>query len=321
MSPKPRKLLFLVLPGVHVQDLAGPAQVFHEANPFGGRYDLRYCGLESEAVSAQGLAIARLESLAETHPDDLVVVPGIDSSTLGAISPRACDWLRRGHEVGTRIASVCSGAFALARAGLLDGRTCTTYWKIADRLAHEFPAARVVRNRLYVDDGAVVTSAVVTAGIDLALYLVERDHGPLVVARVAREMVVYIRRSGESPQKSVYLDYRTHLHPGIHRVQDRLVACVGENPSMRELAEVAGMSPRNLTRAFRQATGVTLSEFRTRLRMEVAESLLRSPDNTVEAVAADCGFKDPRQLRRIWIRTHGVSPSAWRARVERRSEP
>jgi transcriptional regulator GlxA family with amidase domain len=220
--------------------------------------------------------------------------------------------LRQALDRGARIASICSGAFALAHAGLLDGRACTTHWKVADRLERSYPALRVLKNRLFVRDGNVITSAGVASGIDMALSILEEDHGPLVVANVAREMVVYLRRDGDRQQTSVYLDYRTHLHPGVHRVQDFLIANPDQKASIDELAALAGMSPRNLTRAFRKATGLTLKTFANKVKVEIARNLLQSPDLTIDAIASNCGFQDSRQLRRLWRQSFGVNLSASR---------
>jgi transcriptional regulator GlxA family with amidase domain len=309
------ELLFLLLPGVHVLDLAGPVQVFYEANGLGAGYRLRYCGVDPTVTSSQGLAIAELEPPGEVGPHQKVFVPGIDSTTVGDLDHAPIDWLQRAHAAGATVCSICSGAFVLARAGLLDGRHCTTHWRVADRLREECPRARLSTDRLFVRDGNVVTSAGVTSGIDMALSLVEEDHGPLMVARVAREIVVYLRRNGDNDPNATFLDYRSHIHPGIHRVQDRLMARPDRKPTIDELARVAGMSPRHLTRTFRKATGITLKSFANRVKLEVAGNLLQNPVLTVDEVAARCGFKDPRQLRRLWQSRFGTNPSASRVRT------
>ncbi len=148
----------------------------------------------------------------------------------------------------------------------------------------------------------------------MALALIERDHGPLVAAKVAREMVVYLRRDAHHQQQSVYLDYRTHLHPGVHSVQDWLTSHPSKKARIEELAKIAHMSPRNLTRAFREVTGVSIQNYRTRLRLEHARTLMSSPELTLEAIAGECGFADARQFRRVWRRAYHVAPS--RARQE-----
>jgi len=319
MNPKLRTstpVHVLLLPHVHVLDMAGPVQALYEANGFGAGYELRYCAETPRVRSAQGLWVSDLEPLPPTAAGDLVLVPGMDSRTLDRLQVPA-RWLQDAARSGATVASICSGAFALARAGLLDGRACTTHWKVADRLQAEHPAARVHRNRLFVRDAGIVTSAGVASGIDMALDLVERDHGPLLAARVARELVVYLRRDGATGQRSVFLDYRTHMNIGIHKVQDWMVKHPESNPGLSELARVAGMSPRHLTRVFRQATGITLKTFQSRIKTEIAATLLHDPRMTVETVAGECGFRDARQLRRLWRSRFGMSPSTWRTRQER----
>lgn len=317
-TPGPRNVYFLILPDVHALDLAGPLQVLAEANQFGGDYRLRYCGTTPQVRSAQGLWISNLESLPELTAGDWVVVPGIESNSLDQMDHVPREWLRGAKKTGARLCSICSGAFILARAGLLDHQPCTTHWKVADRLQREYPAARVLKNRLFVREGNLATSAGVTSGIDLALALVEEDHGPWVVSRVARELVVYLRRGGESSQQSIYLSYRTHIHPGIHRVQDYLVGHPDRKPTIEELARLAGMSSRNLTRVFKQATGITLKTFEQELKLEIAGNLFRDPEKTVKRVASECGFKDSRQLRRLWKSRFGSNPSTWKTEEERR---
>ena len=278
----------------------------------GGRFEVHVCGLGPMVRTDQGVVLAELEPLPEPDPDDLVLVPGLRLATMGADAARAAGWLRRAHDGGARVASVCTGAFVLADAGLLAGRQCTTHWSRVDDLARRAPSAQVLRNRLFVRDGRVITSAGIASGIDMALWLIEEACGPLVAAATAREMVVYLRRDAAHGQRSVYLEYRTHLHAGIHRVQDRLLAHPGERATLAELGRLAAMSPRNLTRAFRRATGISVQEFRSRVRLELAGSLLNDPGLTVEGVARQCGFDSARQLRRLWREAYGTSPGAGR---------
>jgi transcriptional regulator GlxA family with amidase domain len=159
-----------------------------------------------------------------------------------------------------------------------------------------------------VRDGNLTTSAGIASGIDMALALVEEDHGPALTARVARELVVYLRRDAGHVQESVYLDYRTHLDSGVHELQDHLVAHPETRATLTELARVARTSPRSLTRRFREATGLSILAFRTRVRLERARTLLNAPGLTTEEVASRCGFGDARQLRRLWKAAYGKSP-------------
>ncbi len=315
-SPTPvhsHRVLVLLLPDVHLQDMAGPVQVLSEASELGGAYRLTFCATESRVRSAQGLILADLQPLPAPREGDLVLVPGISTSAIQNLDGAPSAWLAKAHLAGARIASICSGAFVLARAGLLDGRRCTTHWKLTDRLRSEFPQARVVENRLFAEDDRVITSAGVCSGIDLALALVEGDFGPLVVARVAREMVIYLRRSGDQDQQSVYLDHRTHLHPGVHHVQDFIVQHPDQKLTIAELSRIAAMSPRNLTRVFHRATGVTPKQFASKVRLQVARDLIDDPRRSVESIASSCGFEDSRQLRRLWKQAFGVSITDFRS--------
>jgi transcriptional regulator GlxA family with amidase domain len=314
-----RKVFVLLVRHVHLLDMAGPVQAFYEAGELGGSYALRFCASEPSVRTAQGLVLSDFAPLEEVRGNDIVLVPGMDSRAIGRAGPLPVAWLRSAHAAGARICSICTGAFSLAEAGLLDGRTCTTHWKVAERLQASYPRARVVQNRLFARDGNVVTSAGEASGIDMALSLVEEDHGPHLVGRVAREMVVYLRREGEREQTSVFLEHRTHLHEGVHRVQDWLIAHADRNPTLEDLARIAAMSPRNLTRVFRQATGITLKEFGHRIKLQVARDLLSDPRRTLESVSSSCGFRDPRQLRRLFRQSFGQSPSEWRTTATRAS--
>jgi transcriptional regulator GlxA family with amidase domain len=288
--------------------------VFRSANDFGGGYDVRVASPEPRVRTEEGLWLAELEPLPELGPGDVAIVPGLPLRAVPRTPGEVHRWLAESYERGAHVCSVCVGAFVLADAGLLHGVQCTTHWSRVDDLRRRCPGARVMDNRLFVEDGRITTSAGVASGIDMALAMVERAHGPLVAASVAREMVVYLRRDGAQQQQSVYLDYRTHLHPGVHRVQDWLVANPAANATLEELGKLAHMSPRHLTRVFRQATGVTVKEFATRLRLELARSLLHDPSLTVEEVAARCGFETPRQLRRVWKEAFGTTPGVERKR-------
>jgi transcriptional regulator GlxA family with amidase domain len=313
-SQAPRRAIFAVFPGCEILDLAGPVQVFHEATALGARYALSYHAATPTIQTAQGLELGGLEALPDVGPGERVIVPGFPVADF-RVPPKLVTWLRRAQRAGAELCSVCTGAFALGEAGALDGRTCTTHWKRVAELQARFPRARVVGDRLFVEDDGIVTSAGIAAGIDMALALIERDAGPVVAAEVAREMVVYLRRDGAHRQDSVYLDYQTHLSPGIHQVQQHLVANPATRATLDELAEIAGMSERNLTRVFKRATGISIHDFRERLRVERARDLMRNPTLTLDAVAAACGFANGRQLRRVWTARYGEPPSAGRART------
>jgi AraC-like DNA-binding protein len=201
----------------------------------------------------------------------------------------------------------------LGEAGLLDDRRCTTHWALVQYLQARHPKAKVLNNVLFVHDQGVTTSAGVTSGIDMALEFLEQDQGPLFTAEVARHLVIYLRRNGSQPQSSVYLQYRTHLHPGIHRVQDFLIHNPTVRVSLEQLAAIAHLSTRSLTRAFKQATGITPTQYQQRLKLELATTLLQNPELTVEEIANRCGFDDARHFRRLWRSQFGSPPSTKRS--------
>ena len=307
-----RRAVFVYFPNCEVLDFAGPQQALHEANLLtGGTYEFVHCAVRENTVTYQGLQLGALRALPRPRATDLVFVPGYPIQR-GAPPREVMHWLRECYSAGARIFAVCTGAFVLARAGLLDGRSCTTHWKRTDELQAQFRKCSVVTGRLFVNDGQITTSAGVSSGIDMALDLLAQEHGAAFAARVARELVVYIRRDGSQKQESIYLDYRTHIDPAIHAVQDWITTHPGDKCPLTELATVAHMSTRNLTRAFLKATGISVSAYRQQIRLEHAKSLLANPELTIENVAAKSGFSDARQLRRLWKATYGSSPRAAR---------
>ena len=242
------RVVFLILPGVELLDFAGPLQALHEAQHRGAAYELRLCSPCSEVLTDQGPSLARLEPLIEPKPGDYVFIPGSTAFPRSKPSPEVLEWLWKADRAGVRFFSICTGAFLLADAGLLEGRQCTTHWAYVQRLQQRVPTAKALASRLFVSDGPVTTSAGIIAGVDMTLDVLEQDHGPLLASMVARDMVVYLRRDGAHSQTSVYLDYRGHIHQGIHELQDWLVANPCEDRPLAELARMAGMSVRNLTR-------------------------------------------------------------------------
>ncbi|WP_217441585.1 GlxA family transcriptional regulator [Nocardia barduliensis] len=312
MSPA-RRVIVLVLPEVNLLDLAGPVQVFDAATALGGEYRIEHVAIDSRVRSAQGLVLSELAPLPDTAPGDLILVPGPRlRSDRPPVARSVIDWLRTQAEVGARFASVCSGAVALGEAGLLEGRRCTTHWELLEAMRTRYPTALVADSVLYVHDGPVSTSAGIASGIDLALSLVERDHGAVLAAAVARQLVVYLRRDGRQAQLSPFLRDRAHLNEAVHRVQDHLAQHLDARPTLAELAAIAHLSPRGLSRAFKNAIGVTPQEYRQRLRLELAANLLEQTDLTVQAVAARCGFGDARHLRRLYAARFGTTPAARR---------
>ncbi|WP_020392296.1 GlxA family transcriptional regulator [Kribbella catacumbae] len=300
----PTRVVFFLLPKVHLLDLAGPAQVFSTANDLGYGYDLTYVAETAEIRTAQGVPLKPELDWPDLGPADLIVVPGWRSPRLAPrpdIAAASILRLRTHHAAGGSVASVCSGADALGAAGLLDGRRYTTHHDLTDELAARYPKANIVRDVLYVVDDRVITSAGIASGIDLALHLVAAARGAEAAARVAREMVVYARRNGDELQESAMLRHRGHLNDLAHRVQDVIDSRYADQLRLADLAASAGVSERTLTRIFNQATGLTPLRYQQLLRLERAEHLI-GHGATVESAARAVGFEDARMLRRLRAR-------------------
>jgi len=280
--------------------------------------DFRVCGErpgQPVATTIPGVSLTPAHGLDALQDVDLIALPAL--TVRDEYPPAIVHALRELHGSDTVALSVCNGAFLLGAAGLLDGRRCTTHWSLIDRLRRCYPAARMRDAVLYVHDGPISTSAGISAGIDLALSLVERDHGPALTAAVARELVVYLRRDGSGGQISPYLEHRSHLNSAVHRVQDHLAQHLDAPHTLADLAGVAHLSPRGLSRAFTAAIGITPLEYQQRLRLERAATLLAETDLTVDAVSARCGFRDGRHLRRLFKARYGLPPSQSRLAATR----
>jgi transcriptional regulator GlxA family with amidase domain len=312
--PADRTISFLLLPKVHLLDLSGPAQVFYEASQFGpSKYRVQFCGINKEIASEQGLVLGQVKSFNEANlgANDYLFVPGIDFKTfkagkLNGDVKAIKGWLHEQYEKGVRIASICSGALILAEAGLLNGKKCTTHWKCIAYMKQRYPKVNVQTDQLYVYDQNIFTSAGMTSGIDMALSILEMHSGPMLPAKVAREIVVYLRRNSTDHQQTIYLDYQTHFNPAIHKIQDYIISHPDKNASLRELAAVGNISVRNLTRMFKKATGHTIVEFKNSVKIELARTLIHNPEFTTEKVAALCGFGSVRHFRRVWNEQTGT---------------
>lgn len=299
------KLAFIVPPQVELLDLAGPAQVFTEAISQGLDAVIEFYSFHDANTSTSGVAFGTIKSYKEANlkVGDFVFVPGTDhgylQSTQFADEKSFFNWIAQCAHSKVNTCSICTGAFFLGEAGLLDNRECTTHWRRTDELKTRYPQAKVLADMLYVMSDNIYTSAGISAGIDLALAILENLKGPHFVHKVARGLVVYHRRDQSHSQKSIYLDFRNHINPKIHEVQDFLINNLAMENSIEDLAEMIAMSPRNLSRVFKESTGLTIVEYLTELRREMAKTLINNPDYTIDYIASQCGFKSARQLQRI----------------------
>ena len=300
-----KTVAFIIPPTVEILDLAGPVQVFTEAKVHGMEIDIQFYCYSEEPVSTAGLGFGQLANfkMAKLKEGDFVFVPGMDNDYVNSIPFKAerefFNWLKYCSDQSITVCSICSGAFALGHAGLLKDTECTTHWRRVEALQQQFPRSKVVADILYIKSNNVYTSAGISAGIDLALAILEELKGALFTHKVARGLVVYHRRSGTHKQQSIYLDYRNHINPLIHEVQDYLIDNLSKDNDIESLAAMVGMSPRNLSRVFKEKTGSTVLEYLTLLRKEYASTMLNNPEYTIEYIASKCGFKTARQLQRI----------------------
>ncbi len=300
-----KKVAFILPPTVELLDLAGPVQVFTEAKFYGYEVETEFFIYQKGPVSTCGLEFGKLPDFkkARLREGDFIFIPGMDQNYIRSRAFRAekkfFNWLKECSDRKITVCSVCNGAFALAKAGLLNEKECTTHWRRVEELQHQFPQTKVLADVLYVKNNNVCTSAGISAGIDLALSILEDLAGPLFTHKVARGLVFYHRKNGKHKQDSIYLDYRNHINVKIHEVQDYLVDNLDGDTAIVELASIAGMSPRNLTRVFKETTGATINEYLTQIRLETAKTLLGNSKNTMADIARTCGFKTERQLQRI----------------------
>ncbi|HEY7642650.1 MAG TPA: helix-turn-helix domain-containing protein [Steroidobacteraceae bacterium] len=316
-----RTVLFAIQPDVVLLDVAGAGEAFRIAEREApGSYQLRFIGTQSGVRSAIGLHLDQIEPLPSQVPDgSVVVVTGVTSRSLrldSAATAALVSWLKRTMENETvTLMCVCAGALLAAKAGLLAGRECTTHHHHIDDIQRLEPSATVHANRIFVEDGRILTSAGVTAGIDLTLHLIGQHVGHQVAAAVARDLVVYMRRSGGDPQLSPWLMHRNHVHPVLHRVQDAIIRNPAAQWSATRLASVACMSPRNLARLFAEHAGCSPLDYVQRLRVALARELVANSELGMERVAEKAGFSSAHQLRRVWRRWEQTPPTEHRARV------
>ena len=301
------RAVFLVPPSVHLLDLTGPAHIFYEAKSYGAPIETYYISLSNAAEenSSAGISLGKLQPFSDflLGPTDWLIIPGLESQLLQnetflSEHTRFYEWLLTQHQRKAMICSVCTGAYILAQSGLLDGKNCTTHWKYLNDFKMRFPEAKLRSDRLFVKDQNIYSTAGVSSGIDLSLFLLEERFGSVFATKIAREVLIYLRRTTADPQLSVFLQYRNHIENQVHQVQDLLAQNLDKKFTAENLAEKVHMSPRNLTRLFKKTTGITIGNYIEKLRVERAVHLL-SEGEKVEGVALVCGLKSTNQLRSL----------------------
>ena len=310
-----------IFPGVQALDVAGPVDVFAEANGFidgQDRYEVTLLAADDKPLRASnGMTLTADDTFESTRRTfDLALIAGGPELPVSMPDPRLTGWLANVAARCERYGSICTGAFALGHAGLLDDRNVTTHWQHAAQLATQFPKARVDFDRIYLRDERLVTSAGVTAGIDLSLALVTEDHGPQIALRVAKRLVVFSQRQGGQSQFSPYLTAPADETSPVAKVQAHVMAHIKDNFTVKQLADVAGMSARNFARVFVQETNVTPHEFVERARMDAARKQLESTRAALKTIAYDCGFGTADRMRIVFTKRIGATPNQYRERFQ-----
>ncbi|HEV3072413.1 MAG TPA: GlxA family transcriptional regulator [Solirubrobacteraceae bacterium] len=324
LVPPPREVAIVVYPGVQSLDLTGPLEVFSGAQLLLdlGREDSRR-GYHVSVISGDGAPLQTSSGLritpdaslsdAPTEIDTLIVAGGYGclDATADAV---LVDWLIQASAAARRTASVCTGAFLLAQAGLLNGRRASTHWAAAQELARRYPAVEVNPEPIFLRDGDVWTSAGVTAGMDLALALVEEDLDREMALTIARHLVLFLRRPGNQSQFSATLAAQQPNRAPLREVQRYAVENPAADLSVEAMAERAHMSPRHFARSFRAEVGLTPARYIEHVRLEAARRRLEDTSDPIGAVAAACGFGTSETMRRVFLRALGVGPAEYRRR-------
>ncbi|MDH6289730.1 GlxA family transcriptional regulator [Rhodococcus sp. NM-2] len=313
-SPHPHRVAVLVYDGVKLLDVAGPAEVFAEANLCGADYQIVLLSpTGADVASSIGIRVSVDGDAGSEPAPDTFLVAGGDIYPRTAVSRDLVDATNTLAARAARVGSICTGAFVLGAAGLLEGKRATTHWKVAHELAARHPTTHVEPDSIYVRDGTTYTSAGVSAGIDLALALVEEDHGPDLTREVARRLVVYLQRAGGQSQFSAPLQGPPPRTPALRRIVDLVTADPSGNHSLAELAKHLHMSARHLTRLFRTELSTTPARYVELVRFDMAKALLDQGHNATQA-ASLAGFPSYESLRRVFVREVSMSPTAYQRR-------
>ncbi|GHP17689.1 AraC family transcriptional regulator [Rhodococcus sp. NKCM2511] len=304
-----RRIGILLFDQVKMLDFVGPAEVFLEANQRVDGYDIVFLSIDGgDVVTSMGMTVSVNAAVADSGDFDTLIVPGSESAPAVFEDPALLDAVALLAPRARRVASICSGAFALAGSGLLDGRSATTHWKFTAALAERFPDTRVQPDSIFVRDGDIYTSAGVAAGIDLALALVESDHGAPIARTVAQLLLVYMQRSGGQSQYSVSLKGPPPRTQVSRAITDYIHADPTRPANLSALAAHANVSVRHLNRIVREELGTTPLDYVTAMRLDIAVAALESGYSVARA-AADAGFGTPAAFRRAFVTKFGVTPS------------
>jgi transcriptional regulator GlxA family with amidase domain len=310
-----RKVVIIGPPPVQILDVTGPLEVFSNAPD----YEIRLAnpGLERTLQTNRGVVLADAIPMADINgPIDTLIVAGGPGAESGNYDPDFIAWIAKVAGHSRRVASICTGAFLLAEAGLLNGKQAVTHWRFCDRLAKEYPNVIVRPDPIYLRDGSIYTSAGITAGIDLSLALVEEDHGHDTALQIARFLVMFLVRPGGQAQYSHMLSHQAIASQPLRELQVWMLQHLGADLTVESLAERIGMSARHFTRVCLRETGMNPGQFVDRMRVEAAQQIIDSSSRGLKEIADSCGFKSADAMRRTFLRVLGVTAAEYASRFK-----
>jgi transcriptional regulator GlxA family with amidase domain len=310
-----RKVVIVGPPPVQVLDVTGPLEVFSNAPDY--EIQLANPGIERTLQTNRGVVLADATPIGDVYgPIDTLVIAGGPGAESGSYDADFIGWIAKAARQSRRVASICTGAFLLAEAGLLNGRQAVTHWNFCDRLAREYPEVVVRPEPIYLRDGSIYTSAGITAGIDLSLALVEEDHGHETALKIARFLVMFLVRPGGQAQYSHMLSHQAVTSQPLRELHVWMLQHLGENLAVESLAERIGMSARHFTRVCLRETGMNPGQFVDRMRVEAAQQIIDSSSRGLKEIADDCGFKSVDAMRRSFLRVLGVTAAEYASRFK-----
>jgi transcriptional regulator GlxA family with amidase domain len=308
-----RKVVIVGPPPVQILDVTGPLEVF--SNAPGYEIQLANPGPDRTLQTNRGVVLADATPIAQVQgPIDTLVIAGGPGAEKGSYDPDLIAWIAQSGRQARRVASICTGAFPLAEAGLLNGKQAVTHWTFCDRLAREYPKVTVRPEPIFLRDGSIYTSAGITAGIDLSLTLVEEDHGHETALRIARFLVMFLVRPGGQAQYSHMLSHQAITSQPLRELQVWMLQNLRERLTVETLAERISMSARHFTRVCLRETGMNPGQFVDRMRVEAAQQIIDSSSRGLKEVADSCGFQSADAMRRTFLRVLGVTAAEYASR-------
>ena len=312
----PKRIGFFIYPGFSALDLFGPFEAFTEAKQSDGTnaYEpIIFSANRNPVTSASGITVHPTTTASDLGPVDTLFVPGGSGLRNPPIQSYVSTWMLRHAAATRRVATVCTGIYGLAPTGLLDGRKVTTHWSFAADVAKTFPKLKVMSDEIYVQDGKYFTSAGITAGIDLALAMIEQDFGHQCSLAVARELVVYIRRPGNQSQYSEFLKVQAQAAGPCQEIVDWILSNLKSDLTLESIARHASLSSRQISRLFIDNFRLSPVKFVEQMRLDESRAMLENPGASINMISASIGFKNPDSFRRSFVRKFGISPSLYRS--------